>query len=110
MTAVGIWEVTLSTPMGPQIMQLHIHTQDDSFTGRIQSPLGDMDIAGAASGDTLSWVMNVKKPMPIKVTVNATVDGDSMSGTAKLGMFGQAALSGKRLAPSTPGTAGPTST
>lgn len=66
MNAAGSWKVTLSTPMGPQDMQLHIVTQGDRFTGRIESQMGDFDTAGSISGNALHWVMEVKKPMSIK--------------------------------------------
>jgi hypothetical protein len=34
--------------------------------------------------------------MPITLSFTATLDGDSISGTAKLGMFGNANFSGTR--------------
>ncbi len=35
-------------------------------------------------------------PMPIKVEATATIDGDSITGEAKLGAFGTAPFSGSR--------------
>jgi hypothetical protein len=96
MNAVGIWKVILSTPVGPQTIQLHILTLGNGFTGRIEGPMGNEDIAGTASGNTLTWVMDVKKPIPVKVTFNVTVDGDRMSGFAKAGIFGKAPIAGER--------------
>jgi len=98
MSAVGIWKVTLSTPVGAQVIQLRIDSLGDSFTGRIDGPMGSNDIVGKASGNSLSWVMNVTRPIPVKVTFNATVDGDAMSGFAKAGLFGKAPLKGERIA------------
>ena len=97
MSAAGSWKVTLSTPMGPQVMQLHVVTQGEGFTGRIESPMGDMAVAGSAKGNTLNWAMDVTKPMSAKVTVEVVVDGDTMTGTAKLGFFGKAKLIGERV-------------
>ena len=98
MNAAGSWKVTLSTPVGPQVMQLHIVTQDDTFTGRIESPMGNMDIAGSAKGNALNWVLEVTKPMKLKVTFDVVVEGDAMSGTAKMGIMGKAKLTGERVA------------
>ena len=98
MNATGSWKVTLSTPMGAQVMQLHIVTRDESFTGRIESPMGDMDIAGSATGNALNWVVEVTKPMKLKVTFDVVVEGDAMSGTAKMGFLGKAKLTGERVA------------
>ena len=97
MSAAGSWKVTLSTPMGPQVMQLHVVTQGEAFTGRIESPMGDKAIAGSAQGNTLNWTMDVTKPMSATVTVDVVVDGDTMTGAAKLGFFGKAKLTGERV-------------
>jgi hypothetical protein len=98
MSADGSWKITASTPVGPQIMHLHVLTQGDCFTGRIQSPMGDLDIAGSATGDTLSWVTEITKPMSMKVSFEVAVDGDTLSGTAKMGFLGRAKLTGERIA------------
>lgn len=106
MSAIGSWKVTLSTPMGPQVMQLHVDSQaGDRFAGRIESPMGDLDVAGQAAGDKLHWVMDVTKPMPIKVTFDAVVEGEAMRGTAKMGMFGKSDLIGERTAAQPPAAA-----
>jgi hypothetical protein len=103
MNAAGSWKVTLSTPVGPQVMHLHIVTQGENFTGRIESPMGNLDIAGSAKGNVLHWIAEVTKPMSIKVTFDVVVDGDTMSGTAKMGFFGKAKLTGERVVAGAPG-------
>jgi hypothetical protein len=97
MNAVGRWKLTMSTPMGPQAMDLQIATQDKDFTGRIVSGMGNFDVTGTVKGNTLNWVMHATKPMPIKVTFELTIDGDSANGTAKLGMFGKSVITGERV-------------
>lgn len=97
MNAIGSWKVTMSTPAGPQDMRLHIDTLGDDFSGRIESAMGNHDITGSVSGNALSWQMKATKPIPITVTFNARIDGDTLSGSAKLGIFGKSKLSGERL-------------
>jgi hypothetical protein len=109
-SAAGNWKVTLSTPVGPQTIQLRIALEGTRFSGRIDGPMGSHDIAGEVGGNTLAWVMQVKKPVPVKVSFSATVDGDSMSGHAKAGIFGKAPLRGERIADeavAAPAEAGP---
>jgi hypothetical protein len=85
--------------MGPQEMTMQIVRDGVSFTGRIDSPMGSAPIEGGKiAGDNLSWTMDVKQPMKIKVSFDVTVEGDSMTGHAKLGMFGKAQVSGQRIA------------
>ena len=98
MNAIGAWDVTLSTDKGPQSLQLFVTEQGNQFTGRIESDLGNMDISGKVSGNTLSWDMKVKAPLPVTVTVTATIEGDQLSGSAKLGFFGKYQLAGRRAA------------
>jgi cytochrome P450 len=92
------WQLTLQTPMGPQEMTLHLVRDAGSFTGKIESPMGSEVIKnGTIAGDTLTWTMDVKKPMPIKLKFDAQVQGDALAGHAKLGVFGKAKLEGRRL-------------
>jgi PKD domain-containing protein len=102
MNADGSWKVTLSTKMGEQALQLHIATQGDSFTGSIESAMGNVDVAGAVNGSTLYWDMKITKPMSMKATYQVSVDGDAMSGTAKLGFLGKAKVSGERMTAEAP--------
>ena len=93
-----VWKLTLKTPMGPQEMSAQIVRQGDGFTGRIDSPMGSEIMKnGKIAGDTLTWTMEATKPIKIKLSFEAKVVGDKMTGKAKLGLFGSAALTGQRV-------------
>jgi hypothetical protein len=51
---------------------------------------------GKVSGNTLTWKMDMKVPMPMSLEGEATVDGDAISGNIKAGAFGSMAMSGTR--------------
>jgi hypothetical protein len=92
------WELTLSTPMGPQVMTAQIVRNEGSFSGTVSSAeLAAQDISGNVSGNTLTWTLPLTKPVSIKLDFKATIQGDTMTGEVKLGMFGKAALTGKRI-------------
>jgi cytochrome P450 len=92
------WELTLTTPMGPQVMTAQILKAGDGFSGTMSSPqMEAQKIAGKISGTTLTWSLSVTKPMSIKLGFAVRVEGDDMTGTVKLGMFGKADLTGKRV-------------
>jgi cytochrome P450 len=92
-----VWKMTLKTPMGPQELTTQIVRDGATFTGRIDSPMGSEAIAGGKiDGDTLSWTMAVKKPIPAKIPFEVKVTGDRMVGTAKLPMIGKSDISGER--------------
>ena len=97
MGADGIWNVTMKTPMGDQEGTLTLATDGDTLTGSMSGPQGSMEVEdGTVDGNSLSWTVNMTSPMPIKVESTATVDGDSITGEAKLGPFGPASFSGTR--------------
>ena len=92
------WELTLQVPTGPQVMTAQIARSGDTFSGAMSSgEMGTQDITGKISGNTLTWTLSLTKPMSIKLSFEARVEGESMTGSVKLGMFGKAALTGKRI-------------
>ena len=96
MSADGNWKITINTPMGARTMDVAIATSGDTFTGNVNSEMGSQEVTGKVDGDTLTWSTDITNPMPMKLEFSATVAGDKMSGNVKLGMFGNAALSGER--------------
>lgn len=97
MSADGTWNVTLNTPMGAQAGTLELATDGNTLTGTMSGPQGSMELEnGTADGDSLSWMVNMTQPMPIAIEATATIDGDEISGEAKLGAFGTATFSGSR--------------
>ena len=91
------WEMTLSTPMGPQVLNAQIIRAGDSFSGTMTGEMGTQDISGKIAGNTLTWTLNLTKPVSFKLSFEAKDEGDRMTGKVKLGMFGSAALSGRRI-------------
>ena len=96
MSADGNWKITISTPMGPQVVDTTIATSGDTFTGEARSQLGNDPISGQVDGDALRWTMKINKPMPMTLEFDVKIDGDNMNGRVKLGPFGPANLTGVR--------------
>lgn len=93
----GKWDIVTNTPMGAQKGVLSIQTDGDALTGTLSGDQGSIAIAdGKADGNNLSWSAQIQQPMSMKLEFSATVDGDAISGTVKLGMFGSASFSGTR--------------
>lgn len=97
MNAIGSWRVTMSTPVGPQDMLLRIDRVADTFAGRVESAMGNHDISGTATADTLRWKMKATTPVPITVAFTAKIEGDRRDGSAKLRISGKSAVSGERM-------------
>jgi len=92
----GSWEITIQTPMGPQASRLEFKSDGGALTGT-QSGSGDQtDIYDASvDGDNATWKVDIKQPMAMTVTFTATVDGETISGTAQAGAFPPANFSGQ---------------
>ncbi|RZJ98097.1 MAG: xanthine dehydrogenase family protein molybdopterin-binding subunit [Novosphingobium sp.] len=93
----GNWNVVMKPPVGPeQTMVATFHTDGGTLTGKLDAPEGAQEFAGTVDGNRLKWEMKVTQPMPITLKYDLTVEGDTLSGTAKLGMFGKAKVQGTR--------------
>lgn len=52
---------------------------------------------GRADGDNASWKADISSPMPMTLEFTVTVTGNNMTGSVKLGIFGNAPLRGTRV-------------
>lgn len=97
MSADGTWAITVNTPMGAQATTLTLATDGTTLTGE-QSADGSSTAIydGSVNGDELSWKIDVTKPMSLTVSFRAKVEGDTISGKAKAGMFPAMAFEGSR--------------
>ena len=98
MSVDGTWQITLKTPMGEQSSTLELASDGSSLTGT-QSGNGESGPIYDASvdGNTASWKVDITKPMSLTVAFSATVDGDTISGSAKAGMLMRASFTGTRV-------------
>lgn len=97
MSIDGAWNCTTQSPMGPQQSVFTISTSGGTFTGTNIGSLGSMDVEnGTVDGNTLSWTMQMSVPMPMTLECTATIDGDTLTGSVKAGMFGTLEMTGTR--------------
>src|SRR5947209_20412963 len=97
MSIDGTWNLTLETPIGTQETTLVAQTSDGVLTGTQTSPDGSQPIHdGAVNGAEASWSVTITSPMPMTLEFTGVVDGDTLSGSVKLGMFGEAKFTGVR--------------
>jgi hypothetical protein len=97
MSVDGTWNITLQTPMGPQASTIELVSDGASLTGTQSGnsesgPIYD----GSVEGETATWKVDITRPMSLTITFTATVDGDSISGTAKAGLFPKSTFTGSR--------------
>ncbi len=95
----GSYECVVKSPMGDQKSVLTVVVDGDTFSGTNAGAQGSLDVYdGKVDGNTLTWKMDMKVPMPMTLEGTATVDGDAITGSVKAGMFGSMPMSGTRQA------------
>ncbi len=98
MSVAGSYECVVKSPMGDQKSTMTVNVDGDTWTGTNAGAQGSLDVYdGKIDGNTLTWKMDMKVPMPMTLEGTATVDGDAITGSVKAGMFGSMALSGTRI-------------
>jgi len=98
MSVAGQYDCVTKSPMGDQKSVLTVNVDGDSWTGSNAGQMGSLDITdGKVDGNTLTWTMDMKVPMPMKLDCTATIDGDTLNGTVTAGMFGSFPMTGKRI-------------
>lgn len=91
----GTWNIVMKTPMGDREAKLTLAQDGDALSGTMESDGQAMDIANASvEGDRAKWDANITTPMPLTLSFDVGQDGDNLDGTVKLGMFGNAPVTG----------------
>ena len=97
MAIEGNYEVIIKTPMGNQKGGMTLGRDGDTLTGEMTSSFGSTVIEdGKVDGDTLTFKISIKSPMPMTLDGEATVDGDTLNGNVTAGAFGSFPFSGAK--------------
>ena len=81
--AAGTWEMTSTGANGPMTQTLTIQQDGSKIKGTLTGRRGDMPFEGTVTGNKISFT--IKRDTPngtFTVEYSATIDGDSMKGTA----------------------------
>jgi predicted Zn-dependent peptidase len=95
-TADGAWNLSVSTPQGDLPISVNITTADGNIAGTVNSPLfGTAEITGGSiNGNQISAISAVSfQGQSIEVTINGTIEGNSMRGSVNASIPGIPELS-----------------
>src|SRR5262245_22164912 len=89
----GNWRVEFVTPTGEVGVNMTINQNGDKLTGRVINEDGEFELQGHVADNeiTVSWTVP-EQGKPMLITVNGKVDGEYITGTARLGNVGEGAL------------------
>ena len=77
---------------------LNLAAEGARLTGTLRGGGGEATVEnGTVDGDAIAWTAEITSPMTLKLEFSGAVDGDTMSGKVKLGMFGESTFSGTRV-------------
>jgi hypothetical protein len=96
MSADGKWNIVIQTPMGPREAVLDLAVQGATFSGTANGAMGESAIEGVAEGNRLTWTAKITNPMPLTLAFDVIFTGDNAAGKVKLGMLGDANVTGAR--------------
>ncbi|AQS68756.1 hypothetical protein [Streptomyces pactum] len=99
MSVEGIWDLSMSTPIGRITAVAEFRREDGVLVGTAHGageevPLGDVVL----DGDRLTWRQAITKPVRLNLVFDVTVDGDSLAGSSKAGRLPASKVSGERRA------------
>jgi len=97
----GKWDCLVKSPLGEQksVLTVNVGADGTTWTGDNSGAMGSLTCDnGKVDGNTLTWTMDMKVPMPMTLECDATIDGDSLTGGVKAGMFGTSPMTGTRIA------------
>ncbi|MFX0591222.1 hypothetical protein [Melissospora conviva] len=103
MTVEGIWDLSISTPIGRIKAAAEFRRRDGVLVGSARGtgeevPLRDV----ALDGDRLTWSQSVTRPMRLNLDFAVIVEGETLTGTSRAGRLPASMVTGARR-PARPG-------
>ena len=96
----GDWEVTINSPQGANSSTCTLKQDGDKVSGVLKSPMGELPFSGGTlTGDQLKFAFTVNvQGQGLEITLTGKVDGDTITGKAEFGGFGEGDWTAKRMA------------
>ncbi|MGP3752292.1 hypothetical protein B046DRAFT_01098 [Streptomyces sp. LamerLS-316] len=97
MPVEGIWDLSVSTPIGTIKAVVELRREDGLLTGAAHGageevPLREVHL----DGDRLTWKQAVTRPMRLNLAFDVTVAGDTLAGTSRAGRLPASKVTGLR--------------
>ncbi|PDP87582.1 hypothetical protein CQJ94_11050 [Glycomyces fuscus] len=106
MSVEGIWDLTITTPVGGLRPTVRITEEGGGLAGTALGAGEEVELTDLAlDGDRLTWRQAVTRPMRLNLAFDLTVEGDRMTGTSKAGRLPASGVVARRRADDGSGTA-----
>jgi len=95
--AAGLWRVEFVTPQGQVALNMTINQTGTKLTGRVTDEYGEWPIEGRLTDGQVTVVWSVPEDgKMMEITMKGKLEGNVITGTAKLGDVGEGPLSARR--------------
>jgi hypothetical protein len=96
-SVAGMWRVEFVTPLGQVGVNMTINQSGSRLTGHVTDEYGEYEISGRfTDGEVMvTWSVPEDGKM-LEITMRGKVEGNLITGTAKLGDVGEGPLSARR--------------
>lgn len=93
----GVWRVQFVTPNGETAVTMTLNQDGGKLSGRVVDEYGEYQVEGALDGDqvTATWTV-MEEGKPLAITMKGTLDGEYITGVARLGTVGEGNLEARR--------------
>jgi hypothetical protein len=96
-SAAGMWRVEFVTPQGQVGLNMTINQSGTKLTGRVTDEYGEWPIEGRLTNGEVTVVWSVPEDgKMMEITMKGKLEGNLITGTAKLGDVGEGPLSARR--------------
>jgi hypothetical protein len=96
-SAAGLWRVEFVTPQGQVGINMTINQSGTKLTGRVTDEYGEWPIEGRLTDGQVTVVWSVPEDgKMMEITMKGKLEGNLITGTAKLGDVGEGPLSARR--------------
>jgi hypothetical protein len=96
-SAAGMWRVEFVTPQGQVGLNMTINQTGTKLTGRVTDEYGEWPIEGKLTDGEVTVVWSVPEDgKMMEITMKGKLEGNLITGTAKLGDVGEGPLSARR--------------
>jgi hypothetical protein len=94
----GNWRVEFVVPSGEMAVNMTINQNGTKLNGRVVNEDGEFPLEGSINGDqvTVTWIVP-EQGAQMPITMKGTVEGEYITGTARLGNVGEGSLSARRV-------------
>lgn len=96
-SAAGEWRVTFVVPTGTKSVSMVVNQRVARLTGTVVDEYGEFPLEGRLDGEQVTIVWSVPEDGELlEITMKGKLQGDTITGTARLGTLGEGPLSARR--------------